>query len=413
MSYKKVEVGSLVTLRQGFAINKKTLHHISESPTSLHLLRIGDMKSGIFSVYVKDTIPERFIAKEDDVIYTRTGQVGLVFRRQHGVIHNNCFSVTTNDNEKLRQSFLYYVLQEKSFFEEANSRATGAAQSDLPHDAFNSIRIPLPSVEKQDIITTILDQYNNLIENNEKQIKLLEEAAQRLYKEWFVDLRFPGYETTPIVDGVPEGWQRVSIGDLISYEIGGGWGEEEPTPKSETGAYVIRGTDLYGITHGELLSIPYRYHSKSNLSSRILLDGDIVFEVSGGSRTEGVARTALIRAEMLERWEKPVMCASFCKLVRPSSPNLSQYIFDCFQYLRESGKTEKYDKRSASSIVNYRWKDFLLQEQLLKPSEDVIEKYNCVANYYSKIINCSLQIDSAKRSRDRLLPKLMTGEIEV
>lgn len=79
MKWEKTEIGTLVVLRQGFAINKKTSHHISEEPTPLHLLRIGDMKDGNFSIYVKDTIPEQFIAKKDDIIYTRTGQVGLVF----------------------------------------------------------------------------------------------------------------------------------------------------------------------------------------------------------------------------------------------------------------------------------------------------------------------------------------------
>ena len=141
MSYEKIEIGRLVALRQGFAINKKTNHHISDEPTNLHLLRIGDMKDGNFSIFVKNTIPEKFIAKESDVIFTRTGQVGLVFRKQYGVVHNNCFTVTTIDEDILLQGFIYYALQEKSFYEEAVSRATGAAQPDLSHGAFNSIQI--------------------------------------------------------------------------------------------------------------------------------------------------------------------------------------------------------------------------------------------------------------------------------
>ena len=149
MKYEKKQIGELVSLRQGFAINKKTNHHMSEVPTQLHLLRIGDMKDGIFSVFVRDTIPEKFIAKESDIIYTRTGQVGLVFRNQHGVVHNNCFTVTSNDESILNQQFLYYALQEKSFYEEANSRATGAAQPDLPHSAFNSIEIFLPPIDSK------------------------------------------------------------------------------------------------------------------------------------------------------------------------------------------------------------------------------------------------------------------------
>ena len=99
MSYPKVPIGELVSLRQGFAINKNTKHHISDAPTALPLLRIADMKDKVQNVFVKDTIPAHFIAKPEDIIYTRTGQVGLVFTDQYGVIHNNCFTVTPNDAE--------------------------------------------------------------------------------------------------------------------------------------------------------------------------------------------------------------------------------------------------------------------------------------------------------------------------
>lgn len=413
MSWGKIQIGKLVTLRQGFAINKKTNHHMSEEPTELHLLRIGDMKDGNFTIFVKNTIPEKFIAKENDIIYTRTGQVGLVFRKQCGVVHNNCFTVTSNDESVLSQEFLYYVLQEKGFYEEANSRATGAAQPDLPHDAFNSIEIFLPPIEVQHRVTDILNSYNNLIENNQKQIKLLEEAAQRLYKEWFVDLRFPGYENTPIVDGVPEGWKKSAVGDMVSYEIGGGWGDEEITRKCTEPAFVIRGTDLYGITHGDYIDIPFRYHAKSNLKTRELADGDIVFEVSGGSKTEGVAKTCLITEKLLKQYSCPVICASFCKKIRPIE-NMSQFLFDTFQYMRKCGKTAEYDKKSASSIVNYRWKDFLIQESIVVPSSEVLKKYNAIASsIYQAIQAKSVSIETAKAACDRLLPKLISGEIEV
>ncbi|WP_049691410.1 restriction endonuclease subunit S [Anaerococcus jeddahensis] len=414
MSWEKKQIGELVSLRQGFAINKKTNHHMSEEPTQLHLLRIGDMKDGNFSVFVRDTIPEKFIAEESDIIYTRTGQVGLVFRNQHGVVHNNCFTVTSNDESILNQQYLYYALQENSFYEEANSRATGAAQPDLPHSAFNSIEVYLPPIETQYKIVSVLDSYNWLIENNKEQIKLLEEAAQRIYKEWFVDLHFPGYEDVEIVDGLPEGWKNVSLRNMISFDIGGGWGEENIKEKSEKPAYVIRGTDLYGITHGDMSSIPFRYHTESNLSSRILQEGDIVFEVSGGSKTEGVARTLLITKEMLESYGSPVICASFCKLVRINELPYSQYMYDTFQFLRSSGKTTEFDKKSASSIVNYRWKDFLAQQNILVPPHSILDTYNCIAeSLYHQIINHSKQIESLKNARDRLLPKLMSGEIEV
>lgn len=204
--WKKCPIGEVVTLRQGFAINAKSKHYMSKEETSLPLLRIADMKNGTKEVFVKEEIPQRFIAHPEDIIYTRTGNVGLVFRNNYGVMHNNCFSITPNDADELSRDFLYYALQNKTFFDTANALARGAAQPDLPHTSFNSIEFAYPSLFVQERIAYILSRYDLLIENYQKQIKLLEEAAQRLYKEWFVDLHFPGYENTKIIDGVPEGW---------------------------------------------------------------------------------------------------------------------------------------------------------------------------------------------------------------
>lgn len=290
----------------------------------------------------------------------------------------------------------------------------GTAQDNLSWKKLSTIQFPAPSIETQHKIADILSAYDDLIENNQKQIKLLEEAAQRLYKEWFVDLRFLGHESVKVIDGVPEGWKNVTIGDVIAHEIGGGWGEDMPTGKQDQEAFVIRGTDFYAITHGAYMNIPFRYHSLSNLKERTLMDNDILFEVSGGSKTEGVAKTVLIKQELLREWNKPIICASFCKLIRLIDNSFSQYLFDHLQYLRNIGKTEMYDKRSASSIVNYRWKDFLTQEKMLLPSRKVLLHYNESAEtIYKKIINCSRNIKTAQEARDRLLPKLMSGELEV
>lgn len=297
---------------------------------------------------------------------------------------------------------------------ECKQISQGTAQDNLSWEKLSTINFLVPPLQTQKRIASILSAYDDLIENNQKQIKLLEEAAQRLYKEWFVDLRFPGHESVKIVDGVPEGWSRKYIGDIVSYDIGGGWGEDCITGKCEKAAFVIRGTDIYGITHGEISSIPYRYHSETNLKSRQLVDGDIVFEVSGGSKTEGVAKTVLIKSPLLSVFNASIMCASFCKLVRLENVKLSQFMYDTFQYLRLSGKTSAFDKKSASSIVNYRWKDFLAQQEILCPDLKILEKYNELAERcYITIVNHSILVEKLREARDRLLPKLMSGEIEV
>lgn len=171
---------------------------------------------------------------------------------------------------------------------------------------------------------------------------------------------------------------------------------------------------MYGMIHGDMYGIPYRYHEMNNLNARELIDGDIIFEVSGGSKTEGVARTLLIRQSLLEAFHSPVICASFCKLIRLEGKEYVQYLYDTFKYLRDSGKTTEFDKRSASSIVNYRWKDFLSQQEVLLPCAEVLEQYNALTEIlYNEIIVRSKQIEVEKKSRDRLLPKLMSGELEV
>lgn len=375
--YKKIEIGNLVTLRQGFAINKKTNHHMSEEPTQLHLLRIGDMKDGKFSIFVKDTIPEKFIAKEDDIIYTRTGQVGLVFRKQHGVVHNNCFTVTSNDLNILQQEFLFYALQEKSFYEEAISRATGAAQPDLPHGAFNSIQIFLPPIESQKKISNILNTYDNLIENNQKQIKLLEEAAQRLYKEWFVDLRFPGHENTKIIDGIPEGWNKGSLSNIALFKRG----------KTITKAQVEKG-DIPVVAGGLK---PAYYHNKANTVAPVIT-------VSGSGANAGY--TELYNIDVF---------ASDCSFAdSKTTPNL----FFVYCFLKNNKEMVNSLQKGAAQPHVYA-KD-INSINLLVPNTKLINKFcKLVAPYFEKIKILENQNKLTSQARDRLLPKLVNGELEV
>ena len=316
-----------------------------------------------------------------------------------------------NENNLSTRFFAYALNLNLQYLKTISS---GATTKFLTLSMLNNLSIPLPPIEVQRKIADVLSAYDDLIENNRKQIKLLEEAAQRLYKEWFIDLRFSGHENTPITDGIPEGWERKKLCDIIEYEIGGGWGSDSPTNTEDEAGYVIRGTDINGITNGDISTIPFRYHVKSNLSSRMLIHGDIIFEVSGGSRTEGVGKTLLVTDQLLSRFYAPVICASFCKLIRLNNSDLSYYLAVSLKHWREIGRIGEFEKKSASSIINYRWKDFLNQQKVLIPSEKIIEKYNDIEmSIYNKIITFSIMIEEARLTRDRLLPKLITGELEV
>jgi len=175
MKWREVEIGQLVELCQGLCINKKSNHLVAE--TGLPLLRITDMINRKQSVFIKEEVPEKFIAKPDDIIYSRTGQVGLVFRNQFGVLFNNCFTVTPV-NDELSKDYLYWFLRSDNTKKLANDYASGAAQLDLSHSAFKCIKIKFPTeLSTQRKIASILSAYDDLIENNLKRIKLLEEKA--------------------------------------------------------------------------------------------------------------------------------------------------------------------------------------------------------------------------------------------
>ncbi|MEY8337906.1 restriction endonuclease subunit S [Lachnospiraceae bacterium 62-35] len=417
MSWEKVKLGDvsesclgkMLDQRKNKGTYKPYLANVNVRWGSFDLDNLQEMK-------FEDDEDERYGIKYGDLIICEGGEPGrcAIWKEElpNMKIQKALHRVRVNEEMDYRYVYYWFLLAGKQGA--LKQYYTGATIMHMPGQKLKEVVIDKPPLDVQRRIGYYLESFDNLIDNNQKQIKLIEEAAQRLYKEWFVDLRFPGYEDVKIVDGVPEGWNCQFLTEVVGYEIGGGWGEDSVTEKCDKPAYVIRGTDLHGITNGNISGIPYRYHANKNLEARALEDGDIIFEVSGGSKAEGVARTVLIRDTVLEFLRAPVMCASFCKLVRVNEKQYSQLLFDTFQYMRYSGKTGEYDKKSASSIVNYRWKDFLVQETILIPTNELLLKYNSLsANLYHMILTKSVEIEKAKEARDRLLPKLMSGEIEV
>ena len=376
--WKKCPIGEVVTLRQGFAINAKSKHYMSKEETSLPLLRIADMKNGTKEVFVKEEIPQRFIAHPEDIIYTRTGNVGLVFRNNYGVMHNNCFSVTPNDADELSRDFLYYALQNKTFFDTANALARGAAQPDLPHTSFNSIEFAYPSLFVQERIAYILSRYDSLIENYQKQIKLLEEAAQRLYKEWFIDLHFPEHENTNIIDGVPEGWEKKMVGEVLAKVPRS---KQIPTKDYQNEGAIPIIDQSRDYIAGYTDDIESRV--ESNEPYIVFGDHTRILKYVPFPFAKGADGTQLIMSNNLDLMPQ---CLLFTSLV---SVDLSNYSYARhFKYLKE--------------------------EEILVPTASIANAFSKhVAKWYAKIQLNREQLRLLSEARDRLLPKLMSGEIEI
>ncbi len=399
--WKKCPIGEVVTLRQGFAINAKSKHYMSKEETSLPLLRIADMKNGTKEVFVKEEIPQRFIAHPEDIIYTRTGNVGLVFRNNYGVMHNNCFSVTPNDADELSRDFLYYALQNKTFFDTANALARGAAQPDLPHTSFNSIEFAYPSLFVQERIATILSRYDSLIENYQKQIKLLEEAAQRLYKEWFVDLHFPGHESTNIVDGVPEGWEKKKLSELFSFVRGKSYTSKE---LSDEGTIMVNLKNIQSF--GGYKSDVEKHFIGTFKEEQTLMKGDLIMGVTDMTQERRLVGSVALIPDFKET---ATFSMDLIKLISFKLPNI--YLYCAMRY----GDVSRQIAPLANGVnVLHLKPEAISNIEMVVASDSIIEKF---VSYTSKTIESILSLQSQLRllteARDRLLPKLMNGEIEI
>lgn len=365
----------------------------------------------------KDSELSKFALKPGDLLVCEGGDPGrcAIWNLEEEMYYQKALHRVRAHEDVLDNRFLYYFLVHIGSTQEIRQYYTGGATiKHLPAGALNRVKVRYPDLAMQRRIADVLSAYDELIENNRRQIKLLEEAAQRLYKEWFVDLKFPGHETTPIHNGLPGGWKKVSLRNYLVSHIGGGWGKETNESAYPIQAAVIRATDMEAIRNGNVKDVPVRWHSASNFQKRKLEVGDIVFEVSGGSKEAGVGRSILITEDVLGLFDKPVICASFCKRMHLAKRADSVLLYWKIRSDLKTGLIRKYEKSSAGNIINFLWDDFLDGYELLVPSSPIREKFENVAGAYSEVLGTRYkQIAAAREARDRLLPKLMSGEIEV
>lgn len=368
-----------------------------------------------YNEWTKRAVPQAY-----DLILAREAPVGNV-----AIIPENelvCLGQRTvllrPDFHKVHPMFLCYFLLSD---EMQNLMLGKSGGSTVPHLNMKDIRTlelgQLPPLPTQRRIAAILSAYDDLIGNNLRRIKLLEEAAQHIYREWFVRMRFPGWEGAKFgEEGVPEGWRKVPVEEIIEYHIGGGWGNDDVSGDYVQPAFVIRGTDIPKLKTGSAESVPFRYHSVSNFKSRRLQENDLVFEVSGGSKGQPVGRSLLVTDKILELFkEHDIICASFCKLIRIDSYQVSPYYFDA--YILEvygNGVLSQYENQSASNIMNFKFTDFISKEYVVVPSQPIQKMFDkLVQPLKNQIGNLATQISRLKEARDILLPRLMNQTTEV
>ena len=314
--------------------------------------------------------------------------------------------------------YLLYIFQSKSFQQYLYSNATGAAQPCLFLGLLKNIKISLPELKTQSKVVDIISSYDKLIYNNLKRIKTLEQMAENLYKEWFVRFRFPGHENAEFEDTklgeLPSSFQILKMKDVISYYIGGGWGNDEEDKDFSVEAYVIRGTDFPNVSVGNLSTCPLRYHKQSNFKSRKMQKHDIVIEISGGTDEKPVGRSLLVTQDVLERFDNRVICASFCKLVRLNFEVVSPIFFYYWmQFLYDTRIIDRYQLQS-TGIINFQFEYFLKKGDIMIQPKELMEKFDeLIEPIHNEIAALSKQNENLIKQRDLLLPRLMSGKLEV
>ena len=339
--------------------------------------KFGVPQSGDMLLTSVGTIGIPYVVKEDDLFYFKDGN--LTWFREF-------------DN-RLNSQYLYYWVKSSEGQSVLNNTTIGSSQKALTIASLKGLEIPCPSIGGQKRIIEILAGYDDLIENNQKQIKLLEEAAQRLYKEWFVDLRFPGHETTPIVDGIPQGWERMVLSEVTSVLKRG------ISPKySDNGKYSVINQKCI---RSSIMDISEsRRQEKEYAPTLNLQDSDTVI-CSTGTGTLG--RVGRVYGDYPN-----TTFDSHVTLVRAKeNPNYIYHVVKSQQeYLMGMGR--------GSTNQQELYRDVIERLVVLCPSQDILLKAERVLNaIHCKIKAVYLQNNLLVESRDRLLPKLMSGEIEV
>ena len=366
----------------------------SDAPTPYKMLRTSDIREGKINLENLNCVTKEVYEKwtrrgklqKGDVIFTREaplGEAGLVREEKNYFLGQRLVLFRAND-KICDGRFLMYSLLWHDNKQAIISKGVGSTVAHLRVPECENIEIKAPDLDIQHRIADILSAYDDLIENNQKQIKLLEEAAQRLYKEWFVDLHFPGHENTKIVDGVPEGWKKERLVDIAEIQY----------------AYAFDGTlfnaDKNGTPIIRIRNIPQAetmdYTTEHVSENYLVQNGEIIVGMDGEFHINAWAGNT---AYLVQR----VCC------IRPKNTEIKGWLL---QAIYEPIKF--FERTVVGATVAHLGKKHLDSIYLLTSPEGFYKPFMIL---FDKRLLLENQNRKLREARDRLLPKLMSGEVEV
>lgn len=393
MSWEKVKLGEISFCIQPGPFGSQ-LHNSDYADEGTPIIMPKDMVDGHIRHTGLIRVPEEHVARlqrhqvcAGNLMVARKGDVRkcvYITENENGwLTGSDCLKVALNENVCFPK-YIYYQLRSPYIGRWLEQISIGATMPSINTGLLSGIEMYLPSLEIQRRIADILSAYDDLIENNRKQIKLLEEAAQRLYKEWFVDLRFPGHEHTKIMDGVPDGWKRRKLVDIAQVQYGYAF-DGSLFNSQKIGTPIIR---IRNIPQGQTED-----YTPENVDSQYLVyNGDIIVGMDGefhintwaGDTAYLVQRTCRIKA-----------------LTSDLNGFLLWAIYEPIKY---------FEKTVVGATVAHLGKKHIDTVEILVPTEKFYLPFKSLFEARLLLMN---QNRALAEARDRLLPKLMSGEVEV
>ena len=345
-----------------------------------------------------------------DVLMTTRGTIGNVAYYSDKIEHENIrinsgMVIFRVDAKAILPNFLYLYLRSPIFKGQTNSLRSGVAQPQLPIRDIKKIKISIPPIQTQQKIADILSKYDDLIENNRRRIELLEESARLLYREWFVYLRFPSHEHTPIIDGIPEGWELVTLEKVLTITQGFSFKSQDFVEQETKNIVVTMGN--FKENGGLKFNGKVKYLEENNYKEKYALKPHDLLIVMSDVTREGriIGNVGLV----------PDDNNIYILNQRVAKLDLSNHLKLFFYMYFNSSKFKNHCLSRANSVTVLNLKnEHIYKHHVLLPSrlilslftdniESIIKKIDVLTKY-------NIHLNTA---RDILIPRLMNGEIAV
>ena len=410
MIYKEEVLGNYINILSGFAFKTKDFVDVG-----IPIIKIKNICPPYVSLedltYVSKETGEKqkkFMLSYDDVLIAMTGShinqwasvVGRVARVKYTektLLNQRVGKITVKENADADLDYIYYFLSQDKVKVQLAAKAGGTAnQANISATHIQELVFPCPNIETQIRISNILKNYDDLIENNKKQIKLLEEAAERLYREWFVDLHFPGHEDVKIVDGVPEGWKKQKISEFGEIITG-------KTPSTTKEQYY--GGNIPFVKIPDMHNCVYPIVTESTLTTEGANTQKNKFIPKNGIMVSCIATVGLVNIAI-----EPCQTNQHINSIVLHDEQDVYYTYFTMKRLKALLEGVGSNGATMTNVNKTKFGNL----EVLYPSNNLRKDYfDYCKPIFEKIYALSIGVHKLSQVRDGLLPKLMSGEIEV